>query len=319
MEQQYLVSVIIPVYNVEKYLKRCVESVLRQTYRNLEIWLVDDGATDCSGMMCDEFAQKDTRIRVIHKENGGLSDARNVAIDKMTGQYVTFIDSDDYVSENFIERLYMNIRKYAAEIAICRHISTKKSDEQCILGNCIEIFTKEEALEELLYQKKFNTSAWAKLYKSSLFENVRYPKGKLFEDICTTDLLINRAQQIVFDSSILYFYYQGEVSIVRSSFNLRKLDYVENAKVMQQFIYNNYPFLKQAADFRFLWANLHVWVNIPDKKKYKDICAKLEKNIKKYRNSALKNKHVSLKNKMPIMLSVFGWKLTRLFYLLSKK
>jgi glycosyltransferase involved in cell wall biosynthesis len=319
MKQEERISVIIPVYNVEKYVGRCIESVLGQTYRNLEIWLVDDGATDSSGKICDEYARKDERIRVIHKENGGLSDARNTAIEKMTGKYVTFIDSDDFVADCFIERLYRHARKYQAEVVISGFLPTKKTTAEYTLEKKIEIYTAEEALKELLYQKKYNTSAWGKLYLSSLFEQVRYPKGKLYEDICTTYQLIEQSTKIAFDSSKLYFYYQDSVSIVRSEFNIRKMDYVYNTKILYDFIYENYPSLRKAADFRYLWANLHIWVNIPDQKKYQKYCKTLERNIKRYRFAVCLDKEVALKAKISILLSYGGWKIARTAYVCSKK
>lgn len=319
MKQQELISVIIPVYNVEKYLSRCIKSVLGQTYKNLEIWLVDDGSTDRSGEICDKYAHKDKRIRVIHKENGGLSDARNVAIDVMRGKYVTFIDSDDFVADCFVERLYQCAVRYNAEIVISGHLPTKNSNETYSLTNQIELFTIEEALKELLYQKKYNTSAWGKLYLSSLFSQIRYPKGKLYEDICTTYKLITQSTKIAFDASKLYFYYQNSISIIRSEFNVKKMDYVFNTKILFDFIYENYPQLKKAANFRFLWANLHVWVNVPDRRKYKEICKMLEKNIKKYRFGVCVDREVGLKNKLSVILSYFGWKVSHTVYRVSKR
>lgn len=318
MKNNILISVIVPVYNVAEYLPRCVDSILRQTYKELEIWLIDDGSTDQSGVICDQYAEIDPRIRVIHKENGGLSDARNAAIDKIKGKYVTFIDSDDYIADCFVERLYSEIVKYNAEIAIAGFLPTINDTEGYFLNDEIEIYSSKESIKELLYQKKYNTSAWAKLYESSLFDNVRYPKGKLFEDICTTYKLLDKATKVVFDYSKLYFYFQRGNSIVRSGFNVKKMDYVSNTKELHDFIYEKYPDLKSAADFRYLWANIHVWVNITDKKKYIDIYQIVEENIKKYRWSALKDTDVALKNKIAVFLSLFGWRVTRAVYQFSK-
>ena len=119
MRQDELISVIVPVYNVEKYIDKCIKSIISQDYTNLEIWLVDDGSTDSSGEVCDKYAESDQRIIVIHKDNGGLSDARNVALDRMQGKYVLFIDSDDYIEKNYISYLYMLLKDYQSDISIC--------------------------------------------------------------------------------------------------------------------------------------------------------------------------------------------------------
>lgn len=157
MRQDELISVIVPVYNVEKYIDKCIKSIISQDYTNLEIWLVDDGSTDSSGEVCDKYAESDQRIIVIHKDNGGLSDARNVALDRMQGKYVLFIDSDDYIEKNYISYLYMLLKDYQSDISICNFKYVNEKGQ--ILNNPedtgkIVQYSKEEALDKILQGKK---------------------------------------------------------------------------------------------------------------------------------------------------------------------
>ena len=163
-----LITVIVPVYKVEKYIRRCIESIINQTYRNLEIILVDDGSPDDCGKICDEYAKKDNRIKVIHKENGGLSDARNKALDLANGKYVIFVDSDDYIEKNAIGYLYKLIQKYNTDIAIGLVNSIYDGEKNSILKNKesnIKVYNKEQALETMLYNTEFTNMACNKHYK----------------------------------------------------------------------------------------------------------------------------------------------------------
>ena len=175
-----LISIIIPVYNVEKYINKCLESVINQTYRNLEIILVDDGSEDKSGKICEEISIKDNRIRVIHKENGGLSDARNIGLDNSNGEYIAFIDSDDFIERDMIEFLYYNINKYDADISICSNYIF--DEEECIDNSTkeIKVYNRLEILKEVLLDEKIRSYAWNKMYKRDLFYNIIFPKGRVF-------------------------------------------------------------------------------------------------------------------------------------------
>ncbi|BDP63405.1 hypothetical protein EfmJHP80_09010 [Enterococcus faecium] len=171
-----------PVYNVEKYLKKCVDSILGQTFTDFELLLIDDGSTDNSGSICDELAKTDNRIKVIHKENGGLSDARNIGIEVAKGDFIGFIDSDDYIDEDMYAFLYNNILKYDAELSMCGIYDVHKNKEIKKLTPFSQLVTKSEAIELVLDGKLVVANAVSKLYKKELFENVRYPKGKIAED-----------------------------------------------------------------------------------------------------------------------------------------
>ena len=211
-----LISVIIPIYNVERYLEKSIESVIGQSYKNLEIILVDDGSTDESGKMCDEIAKKDKRIKVIHKKNGGLSDARNAGIEVAKGKYLGFIDSDDYIDKYFYETLYTVLKKYNADISMCNYkkVYTDFEENNAKLEHKEQVFNSKQALRELLLFGKIENYAWNKLYRKELFEKVRYPVGKKMEDIGTTYLTIKNSKTVVVTDYIGYFYRQRKGSIM---------------------------------------------------------------------------------------------------------
>lgn len=179
-----LISIIVPVYNVEMYLKRCIETVIKQTYKNLQIILVDDGSNDTSGMICDAYANIDNRIQVIHKINGGLSDARNVGIDVATGDYLMFVDSDDWLREDCVEVLAQVLQVSTKKISACAYLkiregeANKKKRKQGT-GDYVEEWTIEETYKHLFLYQKIDNSACAKLYEKSLFREIRFPVGKL--------------------------------------------------------------------------------------------------------------------------------------------
>jgi len=218
-----LISVIIPIYKVENYLRRCVDSVLSQTYSNIEIILIDDGSPDRCGEICDEYAKKDGRIKVIHKENGGLSDARNAGIEIAQGKYITFLDSDDWIHPKYLERLYNLLKATAADISVCNFTRTSREDVQKEESNpVINVFTNLEALEHLtdeLYVQM--VVAWGKLYKRKLFDGIRFPVGKIHEDEFTTYKLLYKAKRVVVTSEQLLYYWQREDSIMGAGFNIR--------------------------------------------------------------------------------------------------
>jgi len=237
-----LITIIVPVYNVADYLERCIYSIINQTYKNLEIILVDDGSTDDSGLMCDDFASKDKRIKVIHKENGGLSDARNVAIDIATGDYITFVDSDDYIELDMVEFLYESIINNDADISTCLYQNFYDGEDVLEYSDNTEfVCSCDEALEKLLYQNDCTTSAWGKLYKTYLFDGIRYPKGKICEDLDTTYLLFAKTSKVVINTVKKYYYLQRSSSIINSKFNPKRMDALEFAKKETDFIIKNYP------------------------------------------------------------------------------
>lgn len=233
-----LITVIMPIYKVENYIDRAIQSVLAQTYQNLEIILVDDGSPDRCGEICDAYAQEDARIRVIHKENGGLSDARNAGLDVMRGEYVAFVDSDDYIAPFFIEQLYEAAVSTESDVAICQYAVVSKND----MSECDEKLHEANKEQYQVYDRRqslmnlydFNHEdatyfivAWNKLYAAYLWEGVRYPKGKIHEDEGCTYLILEKIQKSVYVKCPMYGYFSAPDSITRADFNMKRLDWFD--------------------------------------------------------------------------------------------
>ena len=200
-----LISVIVPVYRVEEYLERCVKSILSQTYKNLEVILVDDGSPDQCPAICDACAEKDARVKVIHQENKGLSGARNAGINAASGEYLAFVDSDDYVSPHFIEELYQLLQ-----------------DTGCAIGQCRFSYVKGDGLVEE------GVVAWNKLYRAELFKEtgIRYPEGRIHEDEATTYRLFHEAKKLAFLDRVLYGYYTENGGSITSVFSAKRLQWL---------------------------------------------------------------------------------------------
>lgn len=222
-----LISVIVPVFNVEKYLENCVTSIINQTYANLEILLIDDGSTDRSGALCDQYAGKDSRIQVIHKTNGGLSDARNVGIDHSHGNYLVFVDSDDLIHATMVERLYHALKEQDAEISLCNWVSVDERYQPLFTDHASpikdEVLTGEQAIKKLFMANGYYyVVAWNKLYKASLFNDVRFIYGRVNEDEFIVHRLFGQCKSIVCIQDELYYYLQRSDSImgrIRNSIN----------------------------------------------------------------------------------------------------
>lgn len=234
MEQK--VSVIVPIYKVEPYLKRAVASILHQTYHNLEIILVDDGSPDQCGKICDDYAKEDNRITVIHKENGGLSDARNAGLDAAHGEYIVFVDSDDFIAEDYVETLMRCLKKYDADVAMCSYAVTAsvELDESIFKASrdeTVEVCDRRELLNNLYDANHKDATyfivSWNKIYKASLWQDVRFPKGRIHEDEATTYKIYDRAQKGVYLHRPLYGYFTAPSSITRDRFNIKRLQWMD--------------------------------------------------------------------------------------------
>lgn len=212
---QHLVSIIVPVYNVEKYLRKCIDSIINQTFQNIEIILVNDGSKDSSGQICDDYKLKDRRIIVIHKENGGLSSARNAGLDIAKGDYVMFVDSDDYVEPQFCEvPLKLALKKNVDIVSFGYNKVFDNGQNLNRKTNNPRLIDSSEGIKEIIVKKDIIFSfAWNKLYRLSLFNDVRYPIGKTYEDQATTYLLFHKAMQIYVADAILYNYVYRKSSI----------------------------------------------------------------------------------------------------------
>lgn len=224
-----LISVIVPVYQVKEYLPECVESLMGQTYRNLEIILVDDGSTDGSGELCEEYAKRDGRVRVVHRNHLGVSNARNIGLQMAKGEYVSFVDSDDIASASFIETLYELIKQYQADVSVCAYERRKEGGVKKKVDKAATYsISSEQMLREWHgIRKGMETVLWNKLYRKELFGTednvVLFPEGKEHEDTCISHLLIQRAEKIAFTNQILYMYRIRKGSITESSVTVQKI------------------------------------------------------------------------------------------------
>ena len=214
-----MVSVIIPAYNVEQYVERCVYSVTKQTYRNLEIILVDDGSTDCTGIICDKLAKEDNRISVIHKTNGGLSDARNAGIDVSRGEYISFVDSDDYIASDMLEHM-MNAMCETDISMVVVGFWKQSGDAREYCGPTTErVVSSEEALKDIYIGHEIYPASWNKLYRRALFNNNRFAVGMINEDSEIITKLLTECNRVALVSKPLYIYMIREGSITQSSFS----------------------------------------------------------------------------------------------------
>lgn len=283
MEQSVLISVIVPVYNTSRYLKRCVQSICNQTYKNLEIIVIDDGSTDGSGAQCDCLAEQDERIIIFHKENGGLSDARNYGIERAQGGYIGFVDSDDYIEPTMYELLLRKCIEYGTKIACCGRIDEyerKKGKENFVFP--MEIcWTAEQAIENLLLWKGLDSAAWDKLYERNLWKNLRYPYGEISEDVPVTGKLIEKAGAIVHVGVPLYHYCHREDSITVSEYNEKTNQVVEHAAKLREWIENSFPNLREAYEYFYL-AELMASIGI-----YQTSCRKTRKKYRGIYKSCL--------------------------------
>lgn len=223
-----IISIVVPVYNVEKYLDRCIESILAQSFKDFELILVNDGSSDSSAFICDKYKGMDKRVKVIHKENGGLSDARNKGIEIATGKYIGFVDSDDYIDKDMYLQLYELIEMHSADIAICDAVLVSDF-EQPKFKNArnVRVLTKEQALKDMICTKTISVNAWNKLYKINLFDTIKYPKGMLYEDLDTTYKLIDLSNTIVISDAQKYAYVQRIGSIMNSTGYFMRVDKVK--------------------------------------------------------------------------------------------
>lgn len=275
------ISVIVPVYNVEQYLERCVDSIINQTYKNLEIILVNDGSTDNSGQLCDELARKDDRIRVIHKKNGGLSDARNVGIDEAEAELIGFIDSDDYIDEDMYEVLMNNLKDANADLSMCGHYDVYNNvPETQVADKKIWELSPQEAIKMVMEAKILSVTAVNKLYKKSLFSELKFEIGKIAEDAFIMIKLLDKCNKIVATNEKKYYYVHRENSITTQKFSLKFLNVIEAYEQNKEIIIKKYPELKEVAQMRMNWAYFYVLDRLLLDKEYND--KKLENKLISY-------------------------------------
>lgn len=307
---QPLISIILPVYNIEQYIDKCMESLLKQTYKNCELLLIDDGSTDNSGIKCDEYASIYPNVYVFHKQNGGLSDARNYGIKRAAGNYITCVDPDDYVDKDYLEYLYYLIHKYNVDMSICQHRVHYDNGSIKEFGSTgEELLSAKVCVERMLYHDVIDTSAWAKLYKKDLFEKIEYPYGKLFEDIATTYKLMIKSSQIAVGYESKYNYIFHNNSIVNSCFKPAKLDLLEMTDNMGDEIGKIFPELSNAILRRRVYSRISTLNQMLNTSEYDKKKEEIIAFIKKNSWQILKNKKAPLRDKIALIFLLLNFEL----------
>ena len=284
------ISVIVPVYNVEQYLERCVDSIINQTYTNLEIILVNDGSTDNSGKLCDELAKKDERIRVIHKENGGLSDARNRGIYEAESDLVGFIDSDDYIDNDMYEVLLRNLNDTDADLSMCALYDVyNNTPEAQVTNKETWELSSEQAIKMVMEAKILSVTAVNKLYRKSLFTDLKFEVGKIAEDAFIMIKLLDKCEKIVATNEKKYYYVHRENSITTQKFSTKFLNVIEAYEQNSNIILEKYPKLKDVAQTRMNWAYFYVLdrLLLDDNYNDKELENKLISYLKNHRKDIL--------------------------------
>lgn len=311
-----LVSVIIPIYKAEKYIEKCVKCVIGQTYQNLEIILVDDGSPDASGAICDEFAKQDTRIRVIHKENGGAATARNAGLDVMTGAYVAFVDADDYMERDYIEVLYETLKDSQAQVSICsfktvdengRSIAIDQLHEEGAAeavanenGNAdgqdvVKVFTGNDIILQDLQGHWEHVAPWGKLYQADLFEGVRYPHWPAYEDEHVFIQVFDKVETVAAGTEKLYYYVQHAGSLMNTAYSEKqrsttlkmwreRIAYYSDNTPKHKELYNR--ILQAYVAWSVLFLSLHAHEMTKEQK------AELKREIRRYFSCLLKTPHL---------------------------
>ena len=315
-----LISVIVPVYNVEAYIAKCLNSLLSQSYSEYEIITVDDGSTDSSGAICDDYSQKFERVVSLHKKNGGLSDARNYGLEHAKGGFIMFVDSDDYVDSDCLEYLYSLLKKYKTRLSMCQLrvvLENGRTIDHGVEGD--ELLTGKKCLERMLYHDMVDTTACAKLYDVSLFDDVRYPQGKQFEDIGTTYKFFLKCNDVAMGYASKYNYIFRSSSIVNCDFNPKKFDLLDMTDNMGAEVLKEYPDLSKAVMRRRVYSRFSTLNQMlctdqfPDKKK------ELIRFINTNGALVIKDQLVPKRDKLAIILLRMSFGLYRFVWLLVGK
>ena len=302
------VSIVVPVYNVEDYLKYCVDSLINQSYKNIEIILVDDGSTDDSGRICDEYAQEDDRVRVLHIENGGLSNARNTGVNVASAEWVIFIDSDDYYDRRTVEYLVQLQKKYAVDLVATSVIEVRDFQSDDFIGSLTDIdslkLDRYTALKEMFYGNIVGTHPGGKLYKKEILMKFPFPKGMIYEDLAVSFEHIGACNEIAVGYINLYKYYRRPGSIVNSSYSDKFLDFYKAIELNREYVERDYPNdqeMKKALTVRYVFKGLHVVHALLGSQMYEQV-NKIRKEYRRSWKDILINSHITRKNKLKYLL-----------------
>ena len=310
------VSIIVPVYNVENYLRRCVDSILNQTFSDFELILVDDGSPDNCGVVCDEYEKKDKRIKVIHKENGGLSDARNAGIDIARGEYLGFVDSDDWIHPQMFEILYNGIVENNVKMSVCGY---EETDVQKGFEDISEVkYNVKNGLDFFVEKNLIAVVAWNKLYHKSLFEEIRYPIGKIHEDEFITYKLLYKAGNIAYCENQLYCYFINLNGITKSNKNLKRIDQLLAFEERRDY------FKKNKLNLYYNWATICLlefygihYKTFKENPQYKDTAKEIRRKMRRLLIKEAKKCKINYRNFSYLYDTAFV-DLTRLRQLIKK-
>ena len=309
------ISIVVPVYNVENYLQYSVGSLRKQTYENIEIILVDDGSTDSSGEICDQYAREDDRIKVLHIENGGLSNARNTGVKESSTDWIVFIDSDDYYDHRAIEYLVELRDKYRVDLVATPVIEVRNYENSDFLGDFREKYSgkldRRTALEQMFYGNYVGTHSGGKLYKKEILLRFPYPKGMLYEDLALAYEHIASCENIAVSDLNLYKYYRRPGSIVNSKYSDRLLDFYKAMEWNRSYIERDYPNdkeMRRALNVRYVFNGLHIVHAMLSSDMYAEV-NKIRKEYIQYFKDVILNSNVTRKNKVKYLMLLVSPKL----------
>lgn len=307
----YKVSIVVPIYKVEKYIDRCINSLINQTYSNLEIILVDDGSPDNCGKIADKYAKQDNRVISIHKENGGLSDARNYGVKYITGEYTLFVDSDDYLDENAIQTMIDKITEFDGDIVQLGFYYDYGSyllfDDRYYKENEEVILDNQLLMKELVINKKVKNFAWGKLYKTSLIKHIPFKKGVLFEDVFWAHHVMEKVNKYIILNKPMFYYLQREDSIV-GNYNIRNTDIIKGLLERHEFLENKYNYLLDES-YKIIFKTCLVHYSLLEANKNKENAKEAMYNIKKYINKEYKNIKYAVKNDKDLLNQLMAFNL----------
>ena len=309
------VSIVVPVYNVEDCLSYCVDSLRQQTYKNIEIILVDDGSTDASGEICDQHAQEDERVRVLHIENGGISNARNTGVKEASTDWIIFVDSDDYYDKRTVEYLVGLRDKYGVELVATPVIEVRDYESKDFSGSLTEKSSEKldryTALKEMFYGNHVGTHSGGKLYKKTILSRFPYPKGMLYEDLAIAYEHIASCKHIAVGDINLYKYYRRPGSIVNSKYSDKLMDFYEAMEWNRSYIERDYPNdkeMRRALNVRYVFNGLHIVHAMLSSDMYAEV-NKIRKEYIQYFKDVILNSNVTRKNKLKYILFLVSAKL----------
>ena len=327
MSNKPLISVIIPVYNAEDTLDKCIQSVREQEMKDYEIILVDDGSTDQSKIICDTWAEEDAMVSVYHTENKGAAAARNYGVSKAQGEFIAFVDSDDTISEIYLSYLWELMKEYDSDIAVCSYDKVYEGNRVievdvgpdevrfCISG--------EDAVENLLYQKYFLSVPWGMISRKTLWDKVKFPENTKAEDMGTIYKLFAAADKVSYGSATEYQYYQRKTNTMFSTCDERNKDYYRHCREMIVYIKKNMPSCRKAAVSRFFSACFQILSETPMDEAHAGLAEQVYCDIKKMQNTVLLDPKAKLRNRGAAALSLVSIRLMhmmlRLCYIVNRK